>query len=278
MKPHSSSSLIWRLTSIASIIATVLLIGGFVYAIQDVVHPVGSKYTAGETGGTQTPGDSAASTVPPLRDGVRVVALGDSLAKGTGDDAGIGFVGRTIELLKQKGINAKLIANLGINGQKTAQVLSSLDQAGVQHALKEANLIMLSVGANDLFNGGEALGNLQQKAPTTSQILKNAPETAARLQRILTRLQTINPDAQIIYLGLYNPFGDLPELRIPGNQAVTVWNTSVLDMINKQPHMMLIPTFDLFQNNLNKYLSSDHFHPNGTGYEQIAERIVQSLE
>ncbi len=279
MKPHASSSLIWRITSIASIIATVLLIGGFVYAIQDVMNPVGSKYSATESGSsTPATGDSAASTVPPLSDGVRVVALGDSLAKGTGDDDGSGFVRRTVELLQQKGINAKLVSNLGINGQKTEQVLSSLDQAGVKHALQQANLIMLSVGANDLFNGGEALGNLQQQSPTASQILKNAPETAARLQKILTRLRDINPDAQIIYLGLYNPFGDLPELHVPGNQAVTAWNTSVMDMINKQPHMMLIPTFDLFQNNLNKYLSSDHFHPNGTGYEQIAERIVQSLE
>ncbi|MFD1884354.1 GDSL-type esterase/lipase family protein [Paenibacillus wenxiniae] len=279
MKPHASSSFIWRITSIASIIATVLLIGGFVYAIQDVVNPVGSTYSASESASNpQTTGNSAASTVPPLSDGVRVVALGDSLAKGTGDDDGSGFVRRTVDLLQQKGMNAKLISNLGINGQKTEQVLASLDQAGVKHALQQANLIMLSVGANDLFNGGEALGNLQQQSPKASQILKNAPETAARLQKILTRLREINPDAQIIYLGLYNPFGDLPELRVPGNQAVTSWNTSVMDIINKQPHMMLIPTFDLFQNNLNKYLSSDHFHPNGTGYEQIAERVVQSLQ
>lgn len=279
MKPHASSSLIWRITSIASIVATVLLIGGFVYAIKDVVNPVGSTYSASESDGTtQTTGNSAASTVPPLSDGVRVVALGDSLAKGTGDDDGSGFVRRTVDLLQQKGVSAKLVSNLGINGQKTEQVLSSLDQAGVKHALQQANLILLSAGANDLFNGGEALGNLQQQTPDASQMLKNAPETAARLKQILTRLREINPDAQIIYLGLYNPFGDLQELRVPGNQAVTSWNTSVMDIINKQPHMMLIPTFDLFQNNLNQYLSSDHFHPNGTGYEQIAERVVQSLQ
>ncbi len=278
MKPHVSSSLIWRLTSIASVIATVLLIGGFVYAIQDVVNPTPSTFSAGESGSTGVAGNTEASTVPSISEGVRVVALGDSLAKGTGDDDGSGFVRRTVSLLQQKGVDAKLVSNLGINGQKTAQVLSSLDQAGVQHALQQANVIMLSVGANDLFNGGEALGNLQQQSPNTSQMLKNAPETAARLQQILSRLQKINPEAQIIYLGLYNPFGDLPELQIPGNQAVTSWNTAVMSIINKDPHMMLIPTFDLFQNNLNKYLSSDHFHPNGTGYEQIAERIVQSLK
>ncbi|WP_411347286.1 GDSL-type esterase/lipase family protein [Paenibacillus sp. WLX2291] len=282
MKPNSSSASIWRITSIASIVATLLLIGGFVYAINDVINPVGSTYTSGSSGQDNTAGSSATdttqTTVPSLAKGVRIVALGDSLAKGTGDDAGSGFVRRTVSLLQQQGTDAKLVANLGINGQKTTAILSSLDQAGVQHTLKQANLIMLSIGANDLFNGGEALGNLEQEAPSATQLLKAEPETAVRLQKILTKIAEINPDAQILYLGLYNPFGDLKELRVPANEAVTAWNTSVMGMINEQQHMMLIPTFDLFQNNLSRYLSSDHFHPNGDGYEQIATRIVQSLQ
>lgn len=281
MKPNSSSASIWRITSIASILATLLLISGFVYAINDVVHPVGSTYTSGSGQGSTADSqatDTAQTTVPSLADGVRIVALGDSLAKGTGDDAGSGFVRRTVSLLQQQGTEAKLVANLGINGQKTTAVLSSLNQAGVQHTLKQANLIMLSIGANDLFNGGEALGNLEQQAPSATQLLKSEPETAARLQKILNKIAEINPDAQIIYLGLYNPFGDLKELRVPANEAVTAWNTSVMDIVNEQQHMMLIPTFDLFQNNLSRYLSSDHFHPNGDGYEQIATRIVQSLQ
>ncbi|WP_411342840.1 GDSL-type esterase/lipase family protein [Paenibacillus sp. WLX1005] len=282
MKPNSSSASIWRITSIASIVATLLLIGGFVYAINDVINPVGSTYTSGSSGQDNTAGssatDTAQTTVPSLAEGVRIVSLGDSLAKGTGDDAGSGFVRRTVSLLQQQGTDAKLVANLGINGQKTTAILSSLDQAGVQHTLKQANLIMLSIGANDLFNGGEALGNLEQEAPSATQLLKAEPETAVRLQKILTKIAEINPDAQILYLGLYNPFGDLKELRVPANEAVTAWNTSVMGMINEQQHMMLIPTFDLFQNNLSRYLSSDHFHPNGDGYEQIATRIVQSLQ
>ncbi|WP_046215081.1 GDSL-type esterase/lipase family protein [Paenibacillus wulumuqiensis] len=275
MKPSSSSARIWRITSIASIIATLLLIGGFVYAVNDVVNPVGSSYTAGDSAGSGDTGSQAA--VDPATEGIRIAAMGDSLAKGTGDDEGSGFVRRTVNLLQQQGVDAKLVANLGINGQKTNQVLSSLEQSGVQHTLRQSNVIMLSIGANDLFNGGEALGNLDEQAPTAKQLLTNQPQAAARLQKILDRLAEINPDAQIIYLGLYNPFGDLKELRVPGNQAVSAWNMKATGLTNTNEHMMVIPTFDLFQNNLDQYLSADHFHPNGDGYEQIAQRIVQSI-
>jgi lysophospholipase L1-like esterase len=42
--------------------------------------------------------------------------------------------------------------------------------------------------------------------------------------------------------------------------------------------MVLVPTYDLFELNANKYLYSDHFHPNQDGYERIAERIVQIMK
>lgn len=276
MKSSKSSVRIWRITGISSIVATIVLIGGFIYAISDVLHPEGSAYTG--TASTEPATNETAATTANADGSFRVTVLGDSLAKGTGDDDGSGFARRTVDLLQKDGKDAKLIANLGINGQKTASVLSSLEETGVQHTLQQSNMIFVSIGANDLFNAGEALGNNQQQAPTKQQLLANLPKASKTLQQILERIAKINPDAHILYLGLYNPFSDLPELRVPGNEAVTTWNTTAMNIINSQSNMSLIPTFDLFQKNINKYLSSDHFHPNGAGYEQIAERVVQSIE
>ena len=276
MKSSKSSVRIWRVTGISSIVATIILIGGFIYAISDVLNPVGSTYEGASSTDSTANGTSATNTAS-AKGTFQIAVLGDSLAKGTGDDDGSGFARRTVDLLQKDGKEAKLIANLGINGQKTASVLSSLEEPGVQHVLQQSNMIFVSIGANDLFNAGEALGNTQQ-APSKEQLLANLPKASKTLQQILERISKINPDAHILYLGLYNPFSDLPELRVPGNEAVTTWNTTAMNIINNQANMSLIPTFDLFQQNLNKYLSSDHFHPNGTGYEQIAERVVQSID
>ncbi|MNC61957.1 GDSL-like Lipase/Acylhydrolase [compost metagenome] len=124
-----------------------------------------------------------------------------------------------------------------------------------------------------MAEGAEAAEDL-----TPESLLAALPEAAKRLNTILERISEINPEAQIYYMGLYNPFGDIPELLVPGNQAVTAWNNAAMDIINKHSNMTLVPTFDLFNRHLDKYLSSDHFHPNGDGYQRISERFIQALQ
>jgi len=80
-----------------------------------------------------------------------------------------------------------------------------------------------------------------------------------------------------VYVGLYNPFADLKDVKEAGDQAVANWNLNVLDTMNQYSGTIVIPTYDLFTSNLDRYLSGDHFHPNGDGYQRIAERIVQSI-
>jgi lysophospholipase L1-like esterase len=63
-----------------------------------------------------------------------------------------------------------------------------------------------------------------------------------------------------------------------GSLEVQEWNEQAYALIHSYPNMTLVPTFDLFERTLSRYISSDHFHPNHDGYTQIAIRIVQSVE
>ncbi|MDP4096564.1 GDSL-type esterase/lipase family protein [Paenibacillus sp. P96] len=271
----NSTSWIWRITSTISIAATLLLLYGFISAVAGMT----SSSPATSLAELPESGQSSAPAAGPNRseNEVNAVAIGDSLARGTGDDSGSGFVRRFVDLLDKKGgMDAKLINNLGINGLTTEALLTKLDEPGVQYVLREANVIMLSIGGNDLFAGGQAvLGG--SEPPTVEELTAALPAASLRLQKILDRLHTINPAARILVLGLYNPFSDLPEMKIPGNTVVSEWNQAALKITNKTDNMSVIPTFDLFEQNLEVYLSSDHFHPNGAGYEAIAERIVQGF-
>ncbi|MHA6533383.1 GDSL-type esterase/lipase family protein [Paenibacillus sp. BAC0078] len=313
----------WRSVSLISIVATVLLLVGFVYAVNDILFPKGEAFFSSLPKQTTAPAVSVSKEV-------RIMALGDSLAKGTGDNEGSGFVKRTVDGLTAKGNKAELLGNMGINGLTTAGLQSKLQDEGVKYALRQANVILLSIGGNDLFRGADLLGNgsegQQIASPDTGStesgskdsngtssktstgrevgagnaakkagssgsttaangseeitpesLLSALPEAAKRLGVILDRIAEINPKAQIYYLGLYNPFGDVPELLVPGNQAVTAWNNAAMDIINKRSNMTLVPTFDLFNRHWQSYLSSDHFHPNGDGYQRISERVVQAV-
>lgn len=276
----------WRSVSLISIVTTVILIVGFVYAVNDIINPVG------EASLTKLPQPTAAP-VAVTNGEIKIVALGDSLTKGTGDNTGEGFVKRTVAGLSATGIKAELLGNMGINGLTTEGLYNKLNEDGVQYALRMANVIFLSIGGNDLFQSsailpsGSSTPELDSSANDSSSkvdeeltpesLLAALPEAAARLGQILEEITKINPNAQIYYMGLYNPFGDIPELLVPGNQAVTKWNNTAMDIINRYSNMTLVPTFDLFNRHLDKYLSSDHFHPNGDGYQRIGDRFLQAL-
>ncbi|MFC6650045.1 GDSL-type esterase/lipase family protein [Paenibacillus rhizoplanae] len=298
----------WRTVSLVSILATLLLITGFVYAVSDILNPKGEPLLSSLPQETAAPAAAAS-------DEYKILALGDSLAKGTGDNSGQGFVKRTVDALSANGGKAELLGNMGINGLTTAALESKLQEEGVQYALRQANVILISIGGNDLFRGSDILGTggssgqvaasakpSEEAAPQTPEapannkvegvapvptasageltpesLLSALPGAAKRLGSILDTVAKVNPQAQVYYIGLYNPFGDIEGLLIPGNQAVTAWNNAAMDMINRHQNMTLVPTFDLFDRHLAKYLSNDHFHPNGDGYQRMSERIVQAV-
>ncbi|WNS44570.1 GDSL-type esterase/lipase family protein [Paenibacillus sp. MMS20-IR301] len=301
----------WRAVSLVSILATLLLITGFVYAVGDILNPKGEVLLSSLPQQTAEPTAAAGNEL-------KVLALGDSLAKGTGDNLGKGFVKRALEQLSADGGKAELLGNMGINGLTTAGLQSKLQEDGVQYALRQANVVLVSIGGNDLFRGSNLLesgsGTAAAGSPaspesgvsalgtdtagsganntvegskpvptastdelTPESLLAALPDAAKRLGSILERIAEINPQAQIYYVGLYNPFGDIADLLVPGNQAVTAWNNAAMDIINTHSNMTLVPTFDLFNRHLDKYLSNDHFHPNGDGYQRMSERIVQAV-
>jgi lysophospholipase L1-like esterase len=275
-KSLDSAPWIWRTVSTVSILATLLLLFGFGYAIKDVIFPEGdSALTTGQE--ATAPSKDIQGEPAVVEDGkIRMAVIGDSLARGTGDDEGLGFVRRAGNLLKDKGYDVQVLNNLGVNGLRTDALLEKLDEQGVRYVLQQSNFILLSIGANDLFQGGQVLQG--EDPPTAEQLAAALPETSKRLQEILKKVKEINPDAQIAYIGLYNPFGDVKELEKPGNAVVAAWNDAALAILNNEDKMTLVPTFDLFENHLGEYLSSDHFHPNGQGYEQIAVRIAQEFQ
>lgn len=275
-KTLDSAPWIWRTISTVSILATLLLLFGFGYAIKDVIYPEGDPALGtGQT--TKTPADEASKPAVPVDDGkIRMAVIGDSLARGTGDDEGLGFVRRAGNILKEQGHDVQVMNNLGVNGLRTDALLSKLDEQGVRYVLQQSNFILLSIGANDLFQGGQVLQG--EDPPTAEKLAAALPETSKRLQEILKKVKEINPEAQIVYIGLYNPFGDVKELEVPGNAVVAAWNDAALQILNQEDKMTLVPTFDLFENHLGEYLSSDHFHPNGAGYEEIAVRIAQEYQ
>ncbi|GGH23845.1 GDSL-type esterase/lipase family protein [Paenibacillus segetis] len=266
----NSTTKIWTTVGLISGVSTLLLIIGFLYAVNDIMNPLGTMTTE-----SQSPLQNTLPA-PAIESALDVTAIGDSLAKGTGDDTGKGYVRRSVDLLVKDGTKSKLVNNLGINGLTTAKLLPLLDDQGTQYTLKKAGIIVLSIGGNDLFQGNQQY--LKGGALPTEKDLEASVEVAGEnFKKIVEKITSINQSAQLVYVSLYNPFSDLEGMKDMGDRAVNQWNNIAMRTMNSYERTLIVPTYDLFKNNGSIYLSSDHFHPNGEGYQAIAERIVQGI-
>ncbi|MBW7458922.1 GDSL family lipase, partial [Paenibacillus sepulcri] len=201
----------------------------------------------------------------------RLLALGDSLTKGTGDTEGKGYVGYLLEDLKEKSGQDIVLGNYGVNGQVSSQLAEQLGQSRIKDEVVAADVIVVSTGGNDLFQGGQTLGNLE---PAHIQKIEDA--YLLQLKSILKQLRENNADARIFLIGLYNPFGALENAEAT-TKIVRDWNYKAAEVAADYPQTVLVPTFDLFQLKVQDYLARDLFHPNAAGYRLIGDRVASLI-
>jgi lysophospholipase L1-like esterase len=195
-----------------------------------------------------------------------VLALGDSLTRGAGDSAGKGYAGYMVDELKGKTEQEVILSNLGVNGLRANQLVTQLAELEIQTQVKRAEIILVSIGGNDLFQGGQTLLNV-----TLAKDLEI--EFAKQLQIIVSELRALNETAVIYLIGLYNPFIEMRDPEIT-SKIVRDWNFQAAEIAAQHPQTIMVPTFDIFQMNVQEYLHTDQFHPNTEGYRLIGERVA----
>jgi len=205
-----------------------------------------------------------------LNDGVlRAVVLGDSVARGAGDERGEGIPGALDAEFRGRAFRTAAVANLGINGARTRDILRLLTRSTARAAIRTADVVVLSIGGNDLYGDPRArvfaalLPELQQE------------RTAKRVQRIVGTLLEINPAARIYVLGLYNPY------RRSANGAwldrqVHHWDARLITHFAANREVRVTRICDLLERD-DRISALDRFHPGGEGYTAIAARIVSSM-
>jgi len=199
---------------------------------------------------------------------IQIVALGDSLTRGTGDSFGKGYVGYFMDSLKEESDKDIKITNLAIKGLRSPQLLELVQQQEVQRQIGQASIILLTIGGNDLFQSGETLFDYNEKRVGEIQQL-----FLQNLNSIMTSIRSVNKEAPIYFIGLYNPFMDLEDEETT-SKTVFQWNYETVNVLSPFSKTVFVPTYDLFQLRYNQLLYTDHFHPNSEGYRLIAERLM----
>lgn len=203
----------------------------------------------------------------------RILSIGDSLTKGVGDSTKKGGyipVLRT-KLQGEKGIKNIEFLNYGVKGNKTKDLLKRLNTDDVQNAIKGSDIVILTIGGNDIMKVvRENISHLEKNDFYSAKV-----QYEKNLYGIINSIRMQHPRIPIILISLYNPFyawfADVKEI----DEILIEWNTIGQKVITNYKYTYFVHIDDIFKNE--HVLHSDYFHPNEKGYNLIANRLFKEL-
>jgi lysophospholipase L1-like esterase len=209
-----------------------------------------------------------------LKKDQKIVAIGDSLTEGIGDETeNGGYVGILNHTFEDNNLNIT-VENFGKKGNRTDQLLKRLEKEDIASAIKDADMVLITIGANDIMN----VLKTNFMNVTMEPFQEERVKYIERLEAIFTKINELNPDAQIYLIGFYNPFerhfGEIKELGM----IIDSWNEAGKSLAEKYDYVRFIPTLDLFSNTTLDLLAEDEFHPNTNGYKLMAQRVLEYMQ
>ncbi|WP_404407149.1 GDSL-type esterase/lipase family protein [Jeotgalibacillus malaysiensis] len=201
--------------------------------------------------------------------GEELVALGDSLTYGIGDHSGAGYAENLEEVVNKHRDEPLTVYNYGIPGQQTDGLLAQLEDEEVKATLKNAEYFTVFIGTNDLIktNGGDLNPLYDDRIQTGKEDYEN------NLEEILSIIREENPEAPILFLGLFNPYPENEEIQ----QIINDWNDLSKSMVEEYPRVKFIATDGILKEKSTEYFS-DALHPNKKGYELITKRMIEEYD
>ena len=253
----------WYLILCFAFIATIIFFSGFLTSIS--ITTFSNKTANG-------PVDEAPSKVSELDpNSYNILVMGDSLAKGTGDERGKGFDGYFKDSWKSKTTKPININNIAINGDVSSGLLKVVQSQQNLNYIQRSEIIFISIGGNEISR------LKSQTLTTANSSIKNLQDNYLKnLNEIFKTIRSKNSSSLIIFMGLYNPFGK--EISTDMVSFLNDWNYQTEQLVSVDKNSIFIPTYDLFKYNLESYLTVDNFHPNSNGYQAMANRILEALK
>ncbi len=199
-----------------------------------------------------------------------ILVMGDSLAKGTGDERGKGFAGDFADLWKAKESKPINVTNISVIGDTSSGLINIISDQQTLKYIEESRIILISIGGNEIkkFTSVSTASNNSEVKITQEKYLKN-------LKTVFKTIRSKNSKCMVVFVGLYNPFGK--NITADKINLLDNWNYETNEIVSSDSNSIFIPTYDLFKYNIDNYLAIDNFHPNGTGYDAISKRIFEAL-
>lgn len=205
-------------------------------------------------------------------DAMRYVALGDSLAAGQTPyhSIGLSYANYIADHFQNEHERVNLI-NEGVPGYTSEQLKESilLDQAE-QLAIRNANLITIDIGANDL------LGVLTTNPFQVPQAIENV---GSNLYVILSSIRQLNSHAHIYVMGYYNPFPYLPSNEQSALLQMLHALNLTIQTVTTINHDTFVPTEATIAKHPFLYIPNPQdIHLSLAGYKAVAKDFWKAID
>jgi lysophospholipase L1-like esterase len=230
---------------------------------------------------------SGAGTVGETRTGgdVRVVALGDSVTSGSNCDC-TAFPQLYGDLLHERSGQTVTVDNLGVGGLDSTGLLQQLGQRDVEQATAAANVVLLTIGANDFGDHHDDVTSGQCRPAGAGDCVSDEFEQlTVNLGRILRRLHALRGDrpTTILMTGYWNVFKDgevaerqyTPSGRIASDQ-LTVRTNDAIAAAARADDATYADIYTPFEDSadVTALLAPDGDHPDAAGHALIARVLL----
>ena len=217
---------------------------------------------------------------------VTYIALGDSLAQGMNYNLTVdeGYTDYIRDYLDDY-YNLKFFTK-GFTkwGYETRHVIRDINdnkkitvdgkEITIKEALKEANLVTLTIGAND-FIEGLSFDTIGDRIASIEQVKQDAEDIANRVEEVI-KLVKENTKAQIIVTGYYNPVPNMKQYKSQIDEVIRYFN-SILKEKCKNLNVEFADVFNIFDSRPDYLPNPADIHPNKDGYKAMAKEVIKHI-
>src|SRR5690606_5591663 len=132
-------------------------------------------------------------------------------------------------------------------GRRSDQLLSMFQKGELTGPVTEADYILMTIGGNDIMRIVKRdLFNLNLAAFSEELLLFEN-----RYQNIYSTIRSMNPQAPLIMVGVYNPFSLITDEIQEFDEIMAAYNGVMEQTIAQDPQACFVPVMDLFEGNDN---------------------------
>ncbi|OLN22020.1 hypothetical protein BTO30_11870 [Domibacillus antri] len=201
------------------------------------------------------------------------LALGDSIIKGYGANPNDNLV-KSFSVNLEEDIQKEVFyQNEGINEITSGELNELVQEGAFDEKIKNADIITINIGGNDILRLGFEKG-FYEAVKSFDALQTNFDQN---LSGIMNRITTLNPEATVLLLELYNPLDKSSEFYSIADTVLPKWNLKLYQMAEKLDHAVVIETTAVINSEKPQNLAFDGVHPSAMGYSAISKQMLSQF-